>query len=141
MAKLAPVLALPRGAWTARAPLPGGDFGFDEVPQMVSALMTAYPFLDNRWALRLIRAYGTEAWEILGQARVASELGRRFGRDLTEAEVVWLMDHEWARRADDVVWRRSKLGLRMSAEEIAVLDAWMIARTARSAPRALRSIA
>jgi glycerol-3-phosphate dehydrogenase len=97
---------------------------------MVGALMTAYPFLDNRWALRLIRAYGTEAREILDGAREAGDLGRRFGHDLTEAEVVWLMDREWARRADDVLWRRSKLGLRLDAAEAGALDAWMQARAA-----------
>jgi glycerol-3-phosphate dehydrogenase len=125
LAKLAPHLDPPRGAWTARAPLPGGDFRVDEVPRLVGALMTAYPFLDNRWALRLVRAYGTEAREILGPARVAGDLGRQFGHDLTEAEVVWLMDREWARTAQDVLWRRSKLGLRLSDGEAAALDAWM----------------
>jgi glycerol-3-phosphate dehydrogenase len=125
MAKLAPLLAPPRGAWTARAPLPGGDFRHDEVPRLVSGLMTAYPFLDNRWALRLVRAYGTEAREVLGGARAAADLGRRFGWDLTEAEVRWLMRREWAVTADDVLWRRSKLGLRLDAAEAAALDAWM----------------
>jgi glycerol-3-phosphate dehydrogenase len=135
MAKLAPLLEPPRGAWTARAPLPGGDFRHDEVPRLVAALMTAYRFLDDRWALRLVRAYGAEAREVLGAARAAADLGRRFGHDLTEAEVVWLMDREWARTAADVLWRRSKLGLRLSAEEAEALDAWM-AETAAAQPRA-----
>ncbi len=133
LAKLAPHLTPPRGPWTARAPLPGGDFRHDEVPRLVSALMTAYPFLDNRWALRLTRAYGTEAREILGAARTPADLGRGFGHDLTEAEVVWLMDREWARGAEDVLWRRSKLGLRLSADEAAALEAWMAARGAARA--------
>ena len=132
MAKLAPHVG-GRGPWTARAPLPGGDFRHDEVGRLVGGLMTAFPFLDNAWALRLIRAYGTEAREILGGARRAEDLGRRFGWNLTEAEVVWLMDREWARTAEDVLWRRSKLGLRLDAAEAAGLDAWMAARRAEAA--------
>jgi glycerol-3-phosphate dehydrogenase len=128
LAKLAPHVPSERGAWTARVPLPGGDFGHDEVPRMVGALMTAYPFLDNRWALRLIRAYGTEARDILDGARTAEDLGHRFGDTLTEAEVRWLMDREWAMRAEDLLWRRSKLGLRLDAAEAAALDDWMQAR-------------
>ncbi len=117
-----------RAPWTARAPLPGGDFGHDEVGRLVGALMTAYPFLNHAWALRLIRGYGTQARDILGSARRAADLGTRFGHNLSEAEVVWLMDQEWARSAEDVVWRRTKLGLRMTATEIATLDAWMQTR-------------
>ncbi len=130
--KLAPHVA-GRGPWTAGVPLPGGDFRWDEVGRLVSGLMTAYPFLDNRWALRLVRAYGTEARDVLGPARRAEDLGRRFGWNLTEAEVVWLMDREWARSAEDVLWRRSKIGLRVTAEEAASLDAFMAARAAAPA--------
>jgi len=130
LAKLAPHLAPARGAWTARVPLPGGDFRHDEVDRLVAALMTAYPFLDRRWARRLVRAYGTLARDVLGAARAADDLGRRFGHDLTEAEVAWLMDREWAQTAEDVLWRRSKLGLRLTAEEAAALDDWMRARRA-----------
>jgi glycerol-3-phosphate dehydrogenase len=137
LARLSPHLPDARDAWTARVPLPGGDFRHDEVARLVGALMTAYPFLDERWARRLVRAYGTEAREILDGARTAANLGRRFGHDLTEAEVVWLMDREWARTAEDVLWRRTKLGLRLNAEEAAELGAWMAARSAVPAePRA-----
>ena len=80
-------------------------------------------------AARLIRAYGTEAFAVLGDARSPEDLGRDFGATLTEAELRWLMQNEWARRAADVVWRRSKLGLRLSAEQIAAIDDWMRART------------
>ena len=132
LAKLAPHFPEARGPWTARAPLPGGDFGHDEVDRMISALLAAYPFLDQRWARRLIRAYGTLARDVLGDARSPEDLGRRFGHDLTEAEVVWLMDREWAQTADDALWRRSKLGLRLSADEAAALDAWMEGRRAEA---------
>jgi len=125
LAKIAPVLGNDRGDWTAGVPLPGGDFPVGDVDRLIAELRAAYPFLDARWARRLVRAYGTEAAQMLGDARAASDLGQDFGASLTEREVTWLMRCEYARRAEDVVWRRSKLGLRMTAEQIAALDAWM----------------
>ncbi|WP_182446657.1 glycerol-3-phosphate dehydrogenase [Cereibacter sphaeroides] len=125
MAKLADHFPQARGAWTARVPLPGGDFPWDGAPALAEGLRRDYPFLSERWAMRLVRAYGTDARNLLGAARSALDLGRDFGATLTEAEVRWLMDHEYAERAEDVVWRRSKLGLRLTPEEIAALDDWM----------------
>ena len=125
MRRLGEALPVERGPWTSRAPLPGGDFAVDGVPALVAGLREAHPFLDERWALRLVRAYGTDAARMLAGAREASDLGRSFGATLSEREVEWLRTHEFARRAEDVVWRRSKLGLRMSGAEIAALDAWM----------------
>jgi glycerol-3-phosphate dehydrogenase len=78
-------------------------------------------------ASRLAHAYGTRAAKLLGHAKSMAGLGRSFGATLTEAEVGYLMTHEWARTAEDIVWRRSKLGLRMSAGEIAALDDWIAA--------------
>ena len=72
-----------------------------------------------------MRAYGKEADGILADATSPEDLGRDFGATLTEREVRWLMDKEYAREAEDVVWRRSKLGLRMTSEEVATLDRWM----------------
>jgi glycerol-3-phosphate dehydrogenase len=70
----------------------------------------------------LLRAYGTRVDAILGDATCATDLGRCFGADLTEAELRYLMRFEWARTAEDVVWRRSKLGLRLTAAEVAAID-------------------
>lgn len=89
--------------------------------------MADYPFLTMAEAERLFRTYGTEVVEILGAAKTPADLGRDFGAGLSEAEVRWQMRHEWARRAEDVVWRRTKLGLKMTASEIAALDGFMIA--------------
>ena len=97
----------------------------DEVEQIVAGLRASYPFLSEFWARRLVRGYGTEARDILGDAATADDLGRDFGATLTEREVRWLMDKEYAREADDVVWRRSKLGLRMTDGEVAALGEWM----------------
>ncbi|WP_342070827.1 glycerol-3-phosphate dehydrogenase [Yoonia algicola] len=113
--------------WTAEAALPGGDFKVTDRDQLVTDLAADYPFLDARWALRLIKAYGTEARAILGDAKAVGDLGQDFGATLTEAEVKWLMAREYACSAEDIVWRRSKLGLRMTPDQIAALDAFMAA--------------
>ena len=133
--KLGPALPEMGGPWTARAPLPGGDFAVDGVGALAEALRAAHPFLSDRWALRLVRAYGTDAARMLEGARDARDLGRDFGATLTEREVEWLRAHEFARAAEDIVWRRSKLGLRMGADAIAALDDWM-AGSSRRAPAA-----
>lgn len=122
--------AAERPAWTGTAALPGGDFAIDGYPALVAELLAAHPFLAPDHAARLARAYGTRARRILGQARSAADLGRVFGADLTEAEVRHLMREEWARTADDVLWRRTKLGLRLSAAQAAELDAFMRAEAA-----------
>lgn len=113
------------GKWTAGVPLAGGDFPVDGVERLVADLQARHPFLTPGWARRLVRAYGTEAREILGTAASAEALGRDFGATLREAEVVWLMRREYARTAEDIVWRRSKLGLRLEPAQIAALEDWM----------------
>ncbi|MEM9249994.1 MAG: glycerol-3-phosphate dehydrogenase [Pseudomonadota bacterium] len=134
--KLAPTFPTAAGAWSAGAPLPGGDFPVDGVEPLITALRAQVPFLSTAWARRLVRAYGTEARDVVGEAKTSADLGTDFGATLTEAEVTWLMTHEYARTAEDVVWRRSKLGLRMSTNEISKLDAWMQAARARLAQAA-----
>jgi glycerol-3-phosphate dehydrogenase len=110
--------------------------------RVVAQVLRAYPFLEAGLARRLVVAYGTRALRLLGGARSADDLGRVFGADLTEAEVLYLMREEWARTAADVLWRRSKLGLRFSGDEIQALDAYMhAAGNGRSAAAMLRSAA
>ncbi|SMX40470.1 glycerol-3-phosphate dehydrogenase [Octadecabacter ascidiaceicola] len=118
--------------WTAGVALPGGDFPVDGVEALIDTLKAEFAFLDDRWARRMVRAYGTDARLILARATSVQDLGKDFSATLHEAEVVWLMEKEFARRADDIVWRRNKLGLRMSTEQIEALDAWMLARGASS---------
>lgn len=125
MEKIAPFFEDTADHWTAGVALPGGDFPVGDVQKLIGTLMSDYPFLDRAWATRLIRAYGTEARQILGDARAATDLGETFGYNLTETEVRWLMQREYAKTADDVLWRRSKLGLRLSKVEAATLDRWM----------------
>lgn len=126
--KVAPYLPGVPGPWTAGRPLPGGNFGVDAPEALTRSLRRDYPFLDDFWARRLVRSYGTDALQMLGAAREEKDLGQAFGATLTEAEVVWLMEREWARTAEDVIWRRSKLGLRMEAHQVKELDAFMSAR-------------
>jgi glycerol-3-phosphate dehydrogenase len=95
------------------------------VETLTGQMRTRYPFLSEPWARRLVRAYGTEVTKVLGTARTEADLGRRFGATLTAREVDWLIAREYARSAADIVWRRSKLGLRMTAEEIAALDTYV----------------
>ena len=127
MARLGEVFPRLPGAWTAGVPLPGGDFPVGAAPELAADLCERFPFLDRRWAERLVRDYGTEAAELLDGAGTAAALGERFGWDLTEREVRWLMSREWARTAEDVLWRRTKLGLRLTEAEAARLDAFMSA--------------
>lgn len=123
--KLKPFFPSLGPAWTAGVALPGGDFPVDGVDGLILDLRTTYPFLGEAWATRLIRTYGTEASRVLGDAGEMGDLGRHFGADLTEAEVRWLMENEWARTAEDILWRRTKLGLRLSEGEALALDDWM----------------
>jgi glycerol-3-phosphate dehydrogenase len=111
--------------WTGTMPLPGGEFAAEEAGELGLRLSRSFPFLREAHALRLVRAYGTRAWAVLEKAKSFDGLGIHFGATLTEAEVRYLVEHEWARSADDVLWRRSKLGLHMTEGEIAALDAWM----------------
>ena len=127
--KLQPhVGALGGAEWTDREALPGGDFAKEGAGELAAALARDYPFLGEDQAQRLVRAYGTTARQILGDARTAADLGKDFGHGLSEREVTHLIDAEWARTAEDVLWRRSKLGLRFSANEVDVLKEWMADR-------------
>jgi len=116
-----------REGWTAHAPLPGGDLDVSAIAALTAELVRNYPFLTPAHANRLAHAYGTRAAKLLGSAKSMTDLGQSFGATLTESEVRYLMAVEWARTAEDIVWRRSKLGLRMSAGEIAAVDDWIAA--------------
>lgn len=112
-------------SWTANAPLPGGDFNAQDFDGEAARLKTAYPFLDAGHARRLTRLYGTRAKVLLGNAKSEKDLGRSFGADLYEAEVRYLIDHEWAVTAEDVLWRRTKRGLRLTKDQAAALQSFM----------------
>ncbi len=114
-----------KGKWTREAPLPGGDFPTDGVEVLAGELSAAHPGIPETLILRLIRHYGTDTRRILDGAADIPDLGRHFGADLYEAELRHLMRREWAWCAEDVLWRRTKLGLHLTHAEAQNLDAWM----------------
>ena len=99
----------------------GGDFPMDGFDALATSLRARALKIAPATIRRLARAYGTEARIILAQGH----LGRIFGADLGEYEVAFLMEKEWARTADDILWRRSKLGLRFTSDEVAALTRYM----------------
>ncbi|MDF1727398.1 MAG: glycerol-3-phosphate dehydrogenase [Sulfitobacter sp.] len=133
LAKVGDALPLTHGDWTAGVPLPGGDFPVTGVGDLVARLRALHPFLSDRWALRLVRAYGTDAQDMLAGARQVEDLGEDFGATLTEREVRWLMEYEYVTCAEDLIWRRSKLGLRLSAAQVTRLDDFIAAQLERTA--------
>ncbi len=131
--KVQDVIGAKGATWTASSRLPGGEFPVQGYEAEVAKLKGRYSFLPERQARRLIRRYGTRAAAILGQASRVEDLGRQFGPDLYEAEVRYLMDKEWAISAQDVLWRRTKEGLRLTEGQARDLEEYMAAQPARLA--------
>ena len=111
--------------WTAKTPLPGGDFPWGRFEAEIDAARDRWRFLTEEQARRLVAAYGSRLPAVLGEAKSRADLGPAFGPELTGAEVRYLMTEEWARFADDILWRRSKLGLTMPPGDREALAACM----------------
>jgi glycerol-3-phosphate dehydrogenase len=124
--KLIPFYPMSR-RWTAKTPLPGGGFAGARFDDEIDRAQARWRFLSERQAGRLVAAYGTRIAAVLGDAQSRDDLGPRFGDELTGAEVRYLMTHEWAHFPDDVLWRRSKLGLTMPPRDRAALAQFMAA--------------
>ncbi len=107
--------------WATHEHLPGGDFPVEGFEALCASIGKSHPWLDSRQLHRMVRAYGTNTSLILGNATSEAALGRDFGAGLSQAEVGYLMDNEWAETVEDVIWRRSKLGLRLSSAQVAAL--------------------
>lgn len=125
LSKLATWIPTASAAWTAQAPLPGGEFALADQAQLVQQLQNDYPFVDAAWAQSLMRRYGKRAWDLLDSAKNLADLGEQFGATLTEREVNFLRTTEWAKDAESILWRRSKLGLHMTPEQRAAFQAWL----------------
>jgi glycerol-3-phosphate dehydrogenase len=123
----------PHRRWTSTTPLPGGDFPWNAVETQVAQTRQAWPFLEEAEAWRLVRSYGTRVARILGEAKRREDIAPFFG-PLSAAEVRYLMRHEWARTADDVLWRRSKLGLKLAALDKETLARFMASVEVQSPP-------
>jgi glycerol-3-phosphate dehydrogenase len=121
--KLAPWLPSTRGSWTAQEALPGGGFARADRARELTRLQQHYAQLDARFLARLFARHGLDTYAVLQDAQTPAELGRDFGAGLTQREVDYLVEHEWAHSADDILWRRTKCGLRMSAPQRAAFSA------------------
>jgi len=126
--KLSPHFPMAGPAWTAGAVLPGGDLPGGDFDAYVADLAGEHPGLARPLIRRLARAYGTRAEQVLAGARTAADLGRDFGAGLSEAELTYLANNEWAVSAADVLWRRSKLGLHVLPQTEGQIDAFLTAR-------------
>jgi glycerol-3-phosphate dehydrogenase len=116
---LLPALALPVGdTWTDQQPLPGGDIPGSDIGGFMQRACLRWPALPPLLVRRLARTYGTQMARLLGDARQMQDLGRDYGGGLTDAEVRYLVVHEWARSAEDVLWRRTRLGLAVPASAV-----------------------
>ncbi|MGH8177061.1 MAG: glycerol-3-phosphate dehydrogenase [Steroidobacter sp.] len=117
LSKLQPYIGGSEQDWTDRAALPGGDLPRADFDAFLKDVERRWRFLSHDQAHRLARAYGTRIEKILGAAQRMEDLGEQLGAGLTQAEVDYLVANEWAMSADDVLWRRTKLGLHLSAAE------------------------
>ncbi|WP_206997409.1 glycerol-3-phosphate dehydrogenase [Trinickia mobilis] len=108
-------LGIDAHAWTARVPLPGGDIAHARFEPFAARFAAEHPWLPAELARRYARAYGTRAARVIGNAKSLADLGHAFAPGLYESELRYLRDHEWAKSAHDVLWRRSKLGLHLEA--------------------------
>ncbi len=125
LAMVLPLLGLRSSAWTDAAPLPGGDIPRGDPEAFAADLTARHEFLPAELARRLAHGYGTRADVVLGGATRLADLGADFGLHLHRAEIDYLVRHEWARTAEDILWRRTKLGLRLPAGAAERLDRYL----------------
>lgn len=127
--KLAAHLPMLKGeSWTLREPLPGGDFPIDGTAELAGKILGEHPYLPAALVHRWVRSYGTKVTIILSSSSTVADLGADFGHGLYAVEIDYLIENEWARSAEDVLWRRSKLGLRFTAAEVQTLQTYILGR-------------
>ncbi|WP_119393057.1 glycerol-3-phosphate dehydrogenase [Taklimakanibacter lacteus] len=134
MQKLCAIMPWPAESSSREDILPGGDFGAGGIEAYRRTLRSRFPFLPEMQADRYVRLYGTRSDDLLAGARSLADLGRHMGADLYQREVDFLMDTEWARGVEDIIWRRSKLGLRLSPVEIGGLASYVKVKTPPDIP-------
>jgi glycerol-3-phosphate dehydrogenase len=123
--RLRPALGFAAGPWTADRPLPGGDLPDADFERFLQDFLTRRNWLPSMLARRYARAYGTRVDTLLGEAERIADLGEHLGEGLYEIEVEYLVRKEFAEAAEDILWRRSKLGLHVSETTVARLGAWL----------------
>jgi glycerol-3-phosphate dehydrogenase len=109
-------------AWTELSPLPGSDFNEGNKKTFLHHLHHEYPHLPRSLLARYVRQYGTHTTRLLDKAQSVADLGEHFGHDLYEKEIAYLIDHEWAATGEDILWRRTKLGLFLTPQEQAAVN-------------------
>lgn len=129
MAQLAPFFPNMGERWTANASLPGGE-GMDSPDMLTEELLAKIKGIDLTLARRWASLYGSRVWSMLGDVRSVAELGEPLGQGLHALEVDYLRRQEWATRTDDILWRRTKLGLSFTAQETAQLQQYLDAQPA-----------
>jgi glycerol-3-phosphate dehydrogenase len=128
LAELAPFFPTMTSAWTQGEPLPGGDVPRGDLSQYGKQLAARYGGLPEECREALLRRHGTRATRVLGEAKKPTDLGIHFGHTLYAAEVDYLVAQEWARTAEDVLWRRTKCGLHLSVAQREAVAAYMLER-------------
>jgi glycerol-3-phosphate dehydrogenase len=123
--KLTPYYSNIGPAWTKGATLPGGDIGGNR-DDYAASLRRRYPFISESLARHYARTNGSNSDQILGAAKEMSDLGEHFGHELYEAELRYLVEHEWVRRMDDALWRRTKEGMWLNAEQQSRVAQWLV---------------
>jgi glycerol-3-phosphate dehydrogenase len=126
-------------AWTARAPLPGGDLGASDFDAWLATLRRQFPWLPGDLASHYGRLYGTRAAALLEGAKAIADLGRHFGALFYEREARFLVRTEWARTVEDILERRTKHGLHLNAAERAAFERWLQGLNETGAPAPLRA--
>jgi glycerol-3-phosphate dehydrogenase len=116
--------------WTKRVPLPGGDFPHDGRDQLIEKLLANSPFLDEKTARRLVKAYGTDVFHIFENVADEADAGEAFGHGIYGCELDWAVDREWVQTAEDYLWRRTKMGLRTTAEEVQKIENYIASKRA-----------
>lgn len=119
-------------AWTKNSTLPGGDFGPEEFDMICAQIGGEFPKLPPKLINRLVRAYGTRTKLLLKDRTTLENLGQHFGSDLYEAEIIYQMTHEWAESGDDVLFRRTKLGIRLTEEQRQSVDKFVQQQKAKA---------
>jgi glycerol-3-phosphate dehydrogenase len=121
-------------SWTAACPLPGGETSPSELERIAGEITAHHDWLQPAGLARWLNTYGGEARQISKFCLEAGTPGIHFGHGLYEIEVRWLMQNEWAQTADDILWRRTKLGLHFKPDEVTALDRWMSKTELRGSP-------
>ena len=128
LTKYLPGLNGTTGNWTARVTLPGGDFPVEGFDDLCVAIAKRFEFLSDAHVQRLVRAYGTDVFDMLGSCKKSADMGRHFGADIYAFELDWSIEHEWVRSAEDFVWRRTRLGLKLTKAQISKIDSFIASR-------------